>query len=194
MYQALLLPLLASHPSTPTQWSEPLEVNYDAILPSTRRHVARSRSACAAAMKQVRADLARWGERCTGQQATGIGGSAGSRERRDGGTAGEKAKQREPQIEREQEQDQKQEWSKQRSGGDEGKGTQGGLAAQMKRPVRLFAVTPTEQISDSSVGREVSTCPVPVDDTHTAQAPMLILASYGSAACTLYTTSPCFAR
>lgn len=146
MYQAFLLPLLASpNPTSPAQWSEVLEINYDAILPSTRRNVARSRSECTSAMRQVRADLAHWGEGCTGQQATGIGGSARSAAERNDRTAGEKADDRGG-IE----------VVKLNNAAGGSVGREGGLAAQMKRKVRLVAVTPTQQISRSSVGREVS--------------------------------------
>jgi hypothetical protein len=149
MYQALLLPLLSHHPSTTAEWSEPIEVNYDAILPSTRRNVARSRSTCTQSMKQLRADLAKWGERCTGQQATGIGGSAVSEHKRDQCTASEQETKRSMVCNRE----------KGGEGSSEVVGKKGGLAAQMRRPVRLVAVTPTRQISMSSVGREVSRFP-----------------------------------
>ena len=151
MYQAFLLPLNTTpSPSAPSEWQEPLEINYDAILPSTRRHIARSRSACADGMKRVRTDLARWGEGCTGQEATGIGSAAAAADTR----------QHAPACQRAHREDTGRLAAEDGGTAGSGRRKRTGLAAQMKRPVRLIAVTPTQQISTSSVGREVSIIPL----------------------------------
>jgi hypothetical protein len=60
-FGAFLLPL---QPHAETLPSGPVEINYDAILPSTRRRVARSLSVCRKELASVRRDLHTWGERC----------------------------------------------------------------------------------------------------------------------------------
>lgn len=108
MFRALLLPL------QPTQLSPPpglLEVNYDAILPATRRPLARSLPACRKAMAQIKDDLEAWRRRS--EVGTGVSD----------GVAGEVGR--------------------------------GGLVGEMRREVKLVAVTPTKQEMKSSVGREV---------------------------------------
>lgn len=116
MFRALLLPL------QPTQTSCPpglLEVNYDAILPATRRPLARSLPACRKAVTQIKADLESWrrrsGAETKGGQGDGVAGEVG----------------------------------------------RSGLVGEMRREVKLVAVTPTKQEMKSSVGREVSLPPPP---------------------------------
>jgi len=77
MFRALLLPLQPNSPSIP---SGVLEVNYDAILPSTRRPLARSISSCKKTMQSIRHDLEAWQNRGI---ASGVGGGVGE------GVAGE---------------------------------------------------------------------------------------------------------
>ncbi len=78
-YRAFLLPLLEE------DRTDPLEINYDAILPS-RGPLAKSRSACLDAMQKIRSDLVQWGDRArsSGGNTNGDrGGGVGS------GVAGE---------------------------------------------------------------------------------------------------------
>jgi hypothetical protein len=105
MFQALLQPIVPrSGPGGSASAGNGLiEIDYDAPLPSSRKSVARSLSACREAMQSVRDDLIRWKV------------SAG-----------------------------------------QGQRSNGGLADHMQRPLRLVAITPTRQVMDSSVGREVS--------------------------------------
>ncbi|RSH95357.1 hypothetical protein EHS25_000444 [Saitozyma podzolica] len=109
-YHAFLLPL---QPSSPTPPPGPLEINYDAILPSTRHPIARSLPVCTEAMTTIRDDLRKWGERA--------------------GTAGE-------------------------TGSGTGTGMGGGLAEELRREVRLVAITPTRQEMKSTIGRELWFC------------------------------------
>ncbi|GFZ47489.1 hypothetical protein JCM24511_05233 [Saitozyma sp. JCM 24511] len=83
-YHAFLLPL---QPSSPTSPPGPLEINYDAILPSTRHPIARSLPVCTEAMTTIRDDLRKWGERAgnAGETGTGTGTGTGT----NGGLAGE---------------------------------------------------------------------------------------------------------
>lgn len=108
MFRALLLPLQPTQPSFPPGL---LEVNYDAILPATRRPLARSLPACRKAMNQIKDDLESWRRRS--DRETGVSD----------GVAGETGR--------------------------------AGLVGEMRREVKLVAVTPTKQEMKSSVGREV---------------------------------------
>lgn len=84
-FQAFVRPL-ADRPgaSRPGERDRVLEINYDAIRPSSERGpLARSVPVCRKAMGAVRADLARWGERCRANQPTaelgeGVAGEAGT--------------------------------------------------------------------------------------------------------------------
>jgi hypothetical protein len=80
MFRALLLPLQPNAPSIP---SGVLEVNYDAILPASRRPLARSISSCSKAMQGIRDDLHAWQVRGNGSSKSGNGGGVGE------GVAGE---------------------------------------------------------------------------------------------------------
>ncbi|WWD21084.1 hypothetical protein CI109_105565 [Kwoniella shandongensis] len=93
-FRAFLLPLYPSSSSTS-------EINYDAILPSARKPIARSVKACQVAMESVRDDLIAWGDLCRSRSlssgsasevASGVAGQVGvSREQ--GGLASEMDKQ-----------------------------------------------------------------------------------------------------
>lgn len=110
MFRALLLPIQPSQPACPPGL---LQVDYDAILPATRRPLARSLPACRKAMSQIRDDLESWRAR-DGPGARGVSD----------GVAGEVGR--------------------------------SGLVGDMRREVKLVAVTPTKQEMKSSVGREAS--------------------------------------
>lgn len=73
MFRALLLPL---QPREPNLHPGPLEVNYDAILPSSRRPLARSLPACRKAMAGIKEDLQAWRDRSTGT-TDGVAGEVG---------------------------------------------------------------------------------------------------------------------
>lgn len=124
MFQAFLLPLLtppdSSAPSTRS--STPIEFDYDAPLPSSRRAIARSLPACRSAAKEVRDGLIAWEKAVCATLQHGTSAGVGR------GVAGETKR--------------------------------GGLAEEMGRKVRLIAVTPTVQVMESSVGREVSYVPL----------------------------------
>lgn len=60
MFNALLLPVQPQAPSIPLG---PLEINYDAILPASRRPLARSLPACRKAMGNIKDDLQAWRDR-----------------------------------------------------------------------------------------------------------------------------------
>lgn len=81
MFSALLLPLQPRSPSLPQ--GTLLEINYDAILPSSRRPLARSISACRKAMQDIKDDLEAWRERST-STIDGVAGEVGK-----GGLVGE---------------------------------------------------------------------------------------------------------
>lgn len=55
-YRAFLLPLLSSQPGQIT-------INYDAILPSTRKPLAKTIKSCLKAMEDIKKDLTSWGEK-----------------------------------------------------------------------------------------------------------------------------------
>ena len=69
-FRAFVLPLQPRADALPPG---PIEINYDAILPSTRRRVAKSLGACRKVLASVREDLHTWGERCRAHvSATGL--------------------------------------------------------------------------------------------------------------------------
>ena len=69
-FRAFVLPL---HPQADALPPGPVEINYDAILPSTRRKVAKSLGACRKELASAREDLHTWGERCrTHDNAKGL--------------------------------------------------------------------------------------------------------------------------
>lgn len=72
MFRALLLSIQPDSASLPPGT---LEVNYDEILPSTRRPLARSLSACRKAMTQIKADLQSWRSRSQSGVSSSIPGS-----------------------------------------------------------------------------------------------------------------------
>jgi hypothetical protein len=74
MFRALLLPIQPNSPSIP---SGTLEVNYDAILPATRRPLARSISSCTKAMQSIKDDLQAWQSRGRGGVGDGVAGEIG---------------------------------------------------------------------------------------------------------------------
>jgi hypothetical protein len=76
MFRALLVPLQPNSPSIP---SGVLQVNYDAILPSSRRPLARSISSCRKAMQGIRDDLQAWKIRSSegGGVGEGVAGEVG---------------------------------------------------------------------------------------------------------------------
>jgi hypothetical protein len=74
MFRALLVPLQPNSPSIP---SGVLQVNYDAILPSSRRPLARSISSCRKAMQGIRDDLQAWKTRGGGGVGEGVAGEVG---------------------------------------------------------------------------------------------------------------------
>jgi hypothetical protein len=143
MFRALLSPL---KPHSPTLPRGTLEINYDAILPSSRRAHARSLPECRKAMATIRADLQAWGDRTRDARTTVVKSERGSgsdspskpdeRVEDDGGINGV------------------------------GPGVAGevgidGFAGELRREVNLVAITPTRQEVKSSVGREVSSKPHP---------------------------------
>lgn len=73
MFRALLLPLQPNESTLPLG---PLEVNYDAILPSSRRPLARSLPACRKAMAGIKDDLQAWRTRSEGT-TDGVAGDVG---------------------------------------------------------------------------------------------------------------------
>ena len=60
MFKAFTLPLQPYARDPP---EGPLEINYDSILPSSRKYVAKSVSTCRKALKDVRNELEAWGKR-----------------------------------------------------------------------------------------------------------------------------------
>jgi hypothetical protein len=86
MFRALLLPLQPKSSSIP---SGILEVNYDAILPASRRPIARSVSSCTKAMQGIRDDLEAWLQRGTANERTGGVGEGVAGEVGAGGLTGE---------------------------------------------------------------------------------------------------------
>ena len=74
MFRALLVPLQPNSPSIP---SGVLQVNYDAILPSSRRPLARSITSCRKAMQAIRDDLQAWKTRGGGGVGEGVAGEVG---------------------------------------------------------------------------------------------------------------------
>jgi len=74
MFRALLVPLQPNSPSIP---SGVLQVNYDAILPSSRRPLARSITSCRQAMQGIRDDLQAWKTRGGGGVGEGVAGEVG---------------------------------------------------------------------------------------------------------------------
>ena len=73
MFNALLLPIQPSSPAIP---QGPLEINYDAILPSSRRPLARSLPACRKAMSKIKDDLRAWRDR-SARTTDGVAGDVG---------------------------------------------------------------------------------------------------------------------
>lgn len=71
-FQAFLLPL-----KSPSSASKSLTINYDAILPESRKPLARSVSACQEAMSTIREDLIAWGDRHRDSPDVPGGGVAG---------------------------------------------------------------------------------------------------------------------
>ncbi|TYJ55171.1 hypothetical protein B9479_004105 [Cryptococcus floricola] len=69
-FRAFLLNLY----DNPRPLSEVPEINYDNILPTTRRPIARSLPACRQAMRQISDDLAAWSEICR-RRGSAVGGS-----------------------------------------------------------------------------------------------------------------------
>ncbi|WVQ81173.1 hypothetical protein IAT38_003295 [Cryptococcus sp. DSM 104549] len=147
-FRAFLLPLYPPPASQSTSASAPtLEINYDAILPSTRRPIARSLPACRQAMTSIRDDLAAWGEACrargpiTSAGSSGVSGldgpgSTGAANPAGLGMQGDQAHE---------------------AGARLGWG-EGGLASEMERSVRVVAITPTRQEMTSTLGRELWYC------------------------------------
>lgn len=86
MFRALLLPLQPKSTSIP---SGILEVNYDAILPASRRPMARSVSSCKKAMQGIRDDLDAWRKRGTSNERSGGVGEGVAGEVGVGGLIGE---------------------------------------------------------------------------------------------------------
>lgn len=123
-FRAFLLPLYPV-PTTPPHIPE---INYDAIVPSSRRPIARSLDVCRAAMRQVAKDLSAWGESC--------------RERGRARKAATNAHEEKRQSEKSK--------SMHNAGGE-----RDGLVDEMERIVRVAAITPTKQEMGSTVGREV---------------------------------------
>ncbi|KJE04739.1 hypothetical protein I311_01545 [Cryptococcus gattii NT-10] len=128
-FRAFLLPLYPV-PATPPHIPE---INYDAIVPSSRRPIARSLDACRAAMRQVGKDLSAWGESCRER----------GRARRAATDAHEEKRQGE-----------------QRKSMHNAGGERDGLADEMERIVRVAAITPTKQEMGSTVGRELWYCSI----------------------------------
>ncbi|ODN74748.1 hypothetical protein, variant [Cryptococcus amylolentus CBS 6039] len=122
-FRAFLLNLY----DNPRPLSEVPEINYDNILPTTRRPIARSLPACRQAMRQISKDLTAWSEICRrrGSVMGGSGGSGGGVEGNPAGLGGQKAERR------------------------------NGLVDEMDRVVHVVAITPTKQEMGSTVGREV---------------------------------------
>lgn len=113
-FQAFLLPLVARPPGV----GHAVVMNYDAILPASRKPLARNVAACRKALAKIRDDLRTWGQRAGATVAAEKTGAAG--------VSGEV-------------------------------GTRG-LAGEMRREVKLVAITPTRQEMRSSVGRELWFC------------------------------------
>ena len=139
-FQAFLLPLVARPPAV----GHAVVMNYDAILPASRKPLARNVGACRRALAKIRDDLRTWGERAGDSVAAEKTGAAGV-----SGEVGTK-----------------------------------GLAGEMRREVKLVAITPTRQEMRSSVGREVRRFPL--------LWKMSSRTSCGSARCMPYIISPCF--
>ncbi|ODN74747.1 hypothetical protein L202_07070 [Cryptococcus amylolentus CBS 6039] len=125
-FRAFLLNLY----DNPRPLSEVPEINYDNILPTTRRPIARSLPACRQAMRQISKDLTAWSEICRrrGSVMGGSGGSGGGVEGNPAGLGGQKAERR------------------------------NGLVDEMDRVVHVVAITPTKQEMGSTVGRELWYC------------------------------------
>ncbi|KIR37831.1 hypothetical protein I307_03815 [Cryptococcus deuterogattii 99/473] len=128
-FRAFLLPLYPV-PTTPPHIPE---INYDAIVPSSRRPIARSLDVCRAAMRQVAKDLSAWGESC--------------RERGRARKAATNAHEEKRQSEKSK--------SMHNAGGE-----RDGLVDEMERAVRVAAITPTKQEMGSTVGRELWYCSI----------------------------------
>ncbi|WVQ75393.1 hypothetical protein IAR50_005013 [Cryptococcus sp. DSM 104548] len=85
-FRAFLLNLYDS----PKPLSEIPEINYDNILPITRRPIARSLPACRQAMRQVSKDLSSWSEICRRRGSSSEGGGGEGNPAGLGGQEGEK--------------------------------------------------------------------------------------------------------
>lgn len=137
-FRAFLLPLYP----VPTTAPHIPEINYDAILPSSRRPIARSLDSCRSAMRQISKDLSAWGELCmergrgrkSGNEADRrINETRGRRERNERAGLGLDAQ-------------------------DNASEERDGLADEMERIVKVAAITPTKQEMGSTVGRELWYC------------------------------------
>jgi hypothetical protein len=80
-FQAFLSPL---EPHSQLAPPGTLSINYDAILPSSRRSVARSVTSCRKAMSSVRQDLEAWGGRSRSQSDNDPGTGVAGEQRRIG--------------------------------------------------------------------------------------------------------------
>lgn len=138
-FRAFLSPLY------PVPTTAPLipEINYDAILPSSRRPIARSLDSCRSAMRQISKDLSAWGQLC---RERGCG-------RKRGNEADAKINETEGRREKSEPVDLGMEAHN--AGGE-----RDGLADEMERIVKVAAITPTKQEMGSTVGREVSFSPL----------------------------------
>lgn len=87
-FRAFLKPLVG--PDAAKWTSGPVEIDYDALLPSSRHNIARSVRACTEAMQSVRDGLADWGK-CSraSKDAAGTGAGPGVAGEMRAGLAGE---------------------------------------------------------------------------------------------------------
>lgn len=87
-FRAFLKPLVGEDAAKWT--SGPIEIDYDALLPSSRHNIARSVRACTEAMQSVRDGLADWGKRArASRNAAGTGAGPGVAGETRAGLAGE---------------------------------------------------------------------------------------------------------
>lgn len=87
-FRAFLQPLIGPEASNPTLG--PVDIDYDALLPSSRHNIARSVKACTDAMRSVRDGLSGWGDKARGdRRAAGTGAGPGVAGEMKGGLAGE---------------------------------------------------------------------------------------------------------
>ncbi|OXM78497.1 hypothetical protein C364_03932 [Cryptococcus neoformans Bt63] len=136
-FRAFLSPLY------PVPTTAPLipEINYDAILPSSRRPIARSLDSCRSAMRQISKDLSAWGQLC--------------RERGCGRKRGNEADAKINETERRREKSEPVDVGMEAHNAS---GERDGLADEMERIVKVAAITPTKQEMGSTVGRELWYC------------------------------------